>query len=196
MRDYLNYIRNLFIYFIWVLKGSPIPPHILYKRKRIKLYAKKFNCKTFIETGTADGKTLIAVKRCFNKLMSVEIYEPNYLVAIKRTSHIKKIRLYLGDSGELLGKMIDNIDDRCLFWLDGHYSGSGTGKSNLETPIIKELNYIKGHKQNDHIILIDDSRLFNGIHDYPDIKEIEKKLLEINSNYKILIEKDCIIVSP
>ncbi len=63
--------------------------------------------------------------------------EPN-----KDLSKMSHITLYQGDSGVLLPEIISEVSEPVLFWLDGHYSGEGTGKAVLETPIIEEVNVI------------------------------------------------------
>ena len=49
--------------------------------------------------------------------------------------------------------------------------------------------------RNDHIILIDDARLFTGIDDYPILGKIFEELRKINSEYKIEVDYDCIIAT-
>lgn len=40
--------------------------------------------------------------------------------------------------------------------------------------MLKELRTIFDHKVRDHVILIDDARLFDGTHDYPFIDELRE----------------------
>ena len=49
------------------------------------------------------------------------------------------------------------------FWLDGHYSGSGTFKGDIETPIVKELELVELYlnRFTQVKIFIDDIREFN-----------------------------------
>ena len=63
--------------------------------------------------------------------------------------------------------MINTSNGRILFWLDGHYSGEGTGGCDEVCPIIAELRLIAQSKRKDHCILIDDARLFIGEDGYP-----------------------------
>lgn len=196
MRDFLSLIKNYLFYFFWILRGRKYPPlDILYKRKRLKRLAKEFNCDTLIETGTYNGKTVHFLRKRFKKIMSVEVYKPCYDEAIKRTFGCINIELFYGDSRQLLPEMIDKIEGKCLFWLDGHFSGQGTGMAESECPVLEELSAIKNAKRNDHLILIDDAREFKGKNDYPALFEVIKALYFINANYSIEIKEDCIIAT-
>jgi hypothetical protein len=52
-----------------------------------------------------------------------------------------------------------------LFWLDGHFCGGVSAHGDKGTPILEELNLILSHRVKEHVILIDDARLFNGTFD-------------------------------
>jgi hypothetical protein len=196
MRVFLSLLKNYISYFLWILRGRKYPPmDILYKRKRLKKLGKKFNCDSLIETGTYNGKTIFYLRKRFKKIMSVEVYKPCYQDALKRVQRFKNIELFYGDSRQQLPIMIVKIEGRCLFWLDGHYSGSGTGMSESECPVIEELIAIKEAKRKDHLILIDDAREFKGGNDYPPLHEVLKLLYDINQNYSVEIKEDCIIAT-
>ncbi len=96
----------------------------------------------------------------------------------------------------MLRKIKPDIEGRCLFWLDAHYSGNGTGRGATECPIVEELKIIKSYSRNDHVILIDDAREFKGQNDYPPIFTVLELIYEINPNYQIEIKNDCIIATP
>lgn len=110
-----------------------------------------------------------AVNKKFKKIYSIELNEPLYRKARKRFAKNNHILIIFGDSTVQLKKILPKIDKPCLFWLDAHYSGKGTAKGDLETPIMEEMNLILNHSNLKHIILIDDARLFIGKNDYPSI---------------------------
>lgn len=193
MRDFFSLAKNYMFYFLWILKGRKNPPHPLFKRKRIKSIAKRYNCETIIETGTADGKTMKYLRKNFKKLLSIEIYEPNYIVASNRLKKYSHIKLFYGDSADLLASMIQDIDGKCLFWLDGHFSGEGTGLGKNECPLKEELKIIKSSGRIGDIILIDDAREFYEHAGYPTIDYVINYLKEINPKFDISIKNDCVI---
>jgi len=94
-----------------------------------------------------------------------------------------------------MSEMIEKISGRVLFWLDAHYSGPGTAKGETECPLITELDTIKKHHRNNHCILIDDAHFFDGSH-YPSLETVREKLLSINRNYNIFVQRDCILALP
>ena len=96
----------------------------------------------------------------------------------------------------LLNEMIKKSGKRCLFWLDGHYSGKGTGKDEMNCPTANELIIIKNSGRKNDVILIDDAREFKGKDGYPALYKVLELLYEINPNYKIEIKEDCIMAFP
>jgi hypothetical protein len=108
----------------------------------------------------------------FDRLISMEI-EPHFYRRAQSVFRGKpNVTLLRGDSGELLPEILGTIQCPCVFWLDAHYSGGLTGRSELQTPIRRELETILNHSHR-HIILIDDADCFDGTHDYPELAWIE-----------------------
>ena len=175
----------------WVKKGRVKSPPQPYRRKIIKLYAKRFSINIFIETGTYLGDTVKAVKKNFKEIYSIELNKMLYLTAKQKFVKYKHINIILGDSSKKLPEILSKLDGPCLFWLDAHYSGGNTSKANVETPVTKELRCILNHPNKNHVILIDDAHDFTGKNDYPTIPELK----EIVNHYeeKILIVKEDII---
>ena len=147
----------------------------------------------FVETGTFLGETLYAVRNSFDKLISIEIDNAFASKAINRFKHWKKITVHCGDSGELLPSILNDIKDRTLFWLDGHYSGGYTSRGKLDTPIEAELNAIFKHSIKSHVILIDDSHCFGTLKDYPTLKHVQD-LCARNGYGDFTVRDDIIIV--
>jgi len=82
------------------------------------------------------------------------------------------VHIHQGDSGEVLGAVIAPLEEPCLFWLDGHYSGGITALGAESTPILRELEAIAAHPIPAHVILIDDARCFTGTDGYPTIDDL------------------------
>ena len=140
---------------------------------------------TLIETGTYKGEMIEATKNIFDRIVSIEIDRELYLNATKKFAENPKIKIIEGDSGIVLSSVLRSIGDDCLFWLDGHYSGAGTSKSDINTPIIKELTCIFENYPGRYVILIDDARCFDGTSDYPDINLIKKMAMERNLKFDV-----------
>ncbi|TAF67811.1 MAG: hypothetical protein EAZ55_01975 [Cytophagales bacterium] len=159
----------------------------------IKDLANQFGVSIFIETGTFKGYMLQGLMPYFARLYSVEIYEPLYAKALQIFKKYPKVRLILGDSAEQVPLLLKELSEPALFWLDGHYSGEGTGTAQEHSPILAELNNIFSHRVKNHILLIDDARFFTGKDGYPTLEALEKFVKE-NSTYQHFSVNDDLIL--
>ena len=105
------------------------------------------HCSVFLETGTFHGKGVAqALKAGYSKVISIEIFEPLYkgnLLRFSKEIEEGRVQLVLGDSGYVIGKTIEPIDEPILFWFDAHdQTMSGAGVGDVKCPIIKELTNI------------------------------------------------------
>ena len=176
----------------WVKNGTPSPPHPNFKRKTVKAYAKKFKIHTLIETGTYRGDMVIDNQKNFKKIYSIELDKKLYEKAVERCKPYSHISLYHGDSTDILPKILLNIKKPCLFWLDAHYSGKGTAKGELDTPILKEMELILNEPNLNSVILIDDAREFVGINGYPTIKQLKEIVLTKRKDWLFIVKYDMI----
>lgn len=176
----------------WYKMGMHPPAPPVLKHKIVKAYADKFLINLFVETGTYLGEMVDATRRTFEKIYSIELDDTLYKNAKKKYIKYNHISLIHGDSSKILPIIFSKIKQSCLFWLDAHYSGGITGKGEVETPIREELNCILKNSKFDHVILIDDARLFIGKKDYPTLKELKKLISKKRPNYYFIVKKDII----
>lgn len=156
-------------------------------------YSGKAN--VFIETGTHTGKTTeLAASLGFRTVYTIELSEQFYHAAKKKFASNPHIHCILGDSAEQLIRILPNIDEPVLFWLDGHWSMGDTARGEKAVPIYEELAAIARHHIKGHTILIDDLRLMGNqdepIEDWHEIslEETKRRCLEINPEYKFSFE--------
>ena len=180
----------------WKIKGKRLSPPHLIKQRLVKKFAKKYNLKVFIETGTYLGSMVNATKKTFRKIYTIELDEKLYKRAKNKFKGEKGIKVLFGDSSIVLPKVSKNITKPCLFWLDAHYSKGITTKGNKETSIIDELTVILNHEVKNHLLLIDDADKFNGENDYPTLKELKKFVLKKNQNLDLKVLNNIIIITP
>ena len=192
----LRDLREAVRYPIWLLTGAPPPDNHFYKTKRIREICQRYNCITFIETGTFFGQMVAAVHRRFKRTMSVELslelYEGNRI----SFEHESSVKIFYGDSSATLGQMVSESTGRILYWLDGHFSGGVTACGAEVTPILQELETIKSHKRPDDCILIDDVRLFTGFDGYPKLEDVKKLIRDISPSYEFIVDRDCLLALP
>jgi hypothetical protein len=179
----------------WLKEGRPSPTPHLIKQLTIKEYAKAFNLSILVETGTYMGDMVYAMKDNFRKIMSIELSPELMEAAKKRFANFEHIEILNGDSGQIIPKILSSVSEPVLFWLDAHYSGGFTAKDKVETPIIKELQYIFELPCN-HVILIDDARCFTGENDYPTLEEVRDFVLQKRPKFQVDIESDIIRIFP
>jgi len=142
------------------------------KRQLIIQYAKDRGIKLFVETGTYYGETVEAVRDYFDEIWSVEISNNLYSLAAQKFNHHPHIHIIEGDSSIILPDILKKINDPCLFWLDGHFSGGDTSRGKEDSPVKEELKYILDHDQLNHVLLLDDVSDFSGHNGYPTIEEV------------------------
>jgi hypothetical protein len=179
----------------WEKNGRPLPPPHIVKQKAIEEFRKKFQPTILAETGTYLGDMVEAQRTKFKKIYSIELSQKLFRRAIKRFKDHAHITILQGDSGVVLNKLIKEIDQPALFWLDGHYSGGITAKAEKECPVPEELETILKSSL-PHIILIDDARLFNGSRDYPTVEQIVEIIKSNNRQYLVEIKDDIIRLTP
>lgn len=128
----------------------------------------KYNIVNFIETGTGMGETLDYVSNCnFKSIQSCEIERDQYNM-LKQKYKDDRIRLWCGDSTNMLITMLNNTSGPSLIFLDAHFPGTGYVRdsfiqtSDINTlPLEDELNILKSYKYlNESVIVVDDLRIY------------------------------------
>jgi hypothetical protein len=176
----------------WKSKGKPVPAPQSIKTDIIAGYGKRFNITTLVETGTFHGDTLWALRDSFRKLVSIEIDQTLHERAKRRLGRYPNINLVLGDSAKALPAVLAELRGPAVFYLDGHYSGGITGKSDEVSPILRELGYIFKHPENDHVILIDDARLFKREEGYPELADVKAFMVKARPSWTFEVVDDII----
>lgn len=137
---------------------------------------------TFIETGTYEGRTISKFKDMYKTYHTIEIVESFYNKTKNKHRDSKNVHFHLGNSPIVLKELIKDITEPVTFWLDAHYQG-GQQPGDTLAPIKSELEVIKSHDINTHMIMIDDVRLFRGYGTTVD--EVTSLLKSINPDYTI-----------
>lgn len=178
----------------WVAQGKPVPPPHVVKQHTVLEYGRLYSLHTLIETGTYLGEMVNAAKDAFRNIITVELEPTLYERAKQMFSSYPHISVLFGDSGEVLGKILADITEPCLFWLDGHWTGGPvkSARGKLETPIREELHHILQHPVKEHVILIDDARLFTGENDYPTLDEVRELVRNLEPSFQFHVEHDII----
>ena len=151
------------------------------KHQTIQAYAKRFGLRTFVETGLFYGNTVALLRRRFSRLISIELDPVLCERAKRRFQSCPRIEIIHGDSATELPKLLPNLSEPCLFWLDAHYWTGATfpegamdraPEGHVENPVLIELGEILQHRIQNHVILIDDADHFTGEAGWPTIATV------------------------
>jgi hypothetical protein len=142
----------------------------------------KKDCTIFFETGTHQGDSVAdALYLGYEKIFSVEVAEVYYNMCVEKFKNNDNVYLFLGDSNIRMPEMLTMVDQKALFWLDGHWLA---GHENTGEPIWKELEFLESQPIKTHTILIDDiDPLFPGRE-----TDLKQAILKINPAYKFVME--------
>lgn len=157
----------------WEARGRPNTPPSSIKHEIIRECARRFGLAVFVETGTYHGGTVVAMKHAFRRLYTVELDAELALRAHRRFARDGRVTVYQGDSARVLPTILARLTEPALFWLDAHYSGPGTARGSPDRPITQELDAILAHPVRGHVVLIDDTRCFGVLPDYPTLADLE-----------------------
>jgi len=178
----------------WHSGGRQLPPPHIFKAMRIREVSRRYQCRILIETGTCLGEMILATIGDFEQIHSIELSPLLAARAQDRLTRHRHVTIHQGDSGELLPKVLDVVEERALIWLDAHYSGHITAKAELDSPISRELTAIAKHLG--HCVLIDDAHMFVGSGGYPTIEETRELALHCFPTYTFSMVHDIIELLP
>lgn len=134
--------------------------------------------KVAVEGGTYYGESSLKLAEHFSTVFTVEASEVIFHKAPTKVMQETRIKRYLGDTREILKKLIRE-NDNIFFWLDSHWSGGETHGEGDECPVLEEIKIILNSNIKNFAILIDDARYFltpppepHNKDNWPSIKEI------------------------
>lgn len=157
---------------------------------------------TFVESGTHTGQTIVNLVNSFLELHTIEVAFTyyNFFNQVKIQENYNNVKNYFGDTVKILPEILESCEekDKCIFWLDGHFSSGNTEYGEKHVPLIEECCLIdRLYKAENGIIFIDDFRLF-GTHLTEDWSDINlDNILNCFKNFKIkknFVKDDILII--
>lgn len=143
--------------------------------------------KTFIETGSMEGWTMdVATAHGFEVMHGIELMQKYYDFSIEQQKDKPNVHFWLGESPDILPDIVKNLTTPATFWLDAHGSGPDIpGGKYGRCPLVQEIAAIALSPCKEHVLMIDDIRLF-GTHewDFVSKESVLEAIYKINPNYK------------
>ena len=156
---------------------------------------------SFVETGTGMGVTSATAAGLFQRVFTVEIDPAMYRRADKELAPHKNVTRYLGDSVSVLPKIMDELGDKAMWWIDSHWCG-GPRVGNVECPLLDELRLINSRGSATDCLFIDNIGLMtmppytpHKQDEWPTIAQVVAVLQE-NPKWHITRLCDCLIATP
>lgn len=161
-----------------------------------------FDVQTFVEAGTYQGGTTSWAAKQFAHVLTIENSQILYEQTKQKYQDISNIDFLFGDTRNCLKELVPTLDKPAIFWLDSHWCGGESYGESDQCPLIEELNIIN-QSSVEHILLIDDARLFlappplpNDLKYWPPIDQVIDAIKENFSDRYIVIQEDVIIATP
>ena len=126
----------------------------------------------------------------FQRIYSIELSQSLYERAVQRFRKDDQVTIIQGDSAEVLQTLVPEIRGEAIFWLDGHYSGGITALGAKVSPILEEITAIFSDNAFDHVLIVDDARLFTGEGGYPTVQEVSDLVARLRPEYRLEIKTD------
>ena len=120
---------------------------------------------SFIETGSFKGGTSAWAANHFRHVITIEGMPGRWWKTWNNTlGQLSNVATLLGESGDLLPRILSVLQVPAIFWLDAHYctTNHDEQKQGLSVcPVMHELLAINAHAcAHLHVIMVDDARLF------------------------------------
>lgn len=162
----------------------------------------RFQVNVFVETGTNRAETAVWAAENFGSVFTIEANGPLHQQAKGTFGNRENIHFLEGDSRTHIRSLLTRLTEPAIFWLDAHWCGEDTFGKSEECPVIGELELINASKV-DHLVLIDDARLFLAPpplpHDakhWPDVAAICKLLSTPENSRYVVVHDDVFIGVP
>jgi hypothetical protein len=143
-------------------------PHSYSKFRTLKSVQRRTGAKTLIETGTFRGVTTRRCAPLFQRIYTIEIDPQLASAAARHLKPFPHITVIEGDAQKEVLRILSSKTERdVLIFLDGHYSGAGTGMGDKPEPAADILEALGKHVDSIVGIVVDDFREFGAAPGWP-----------------------------
>ena len=158
----------------WIAAGRIPPPPPIVKQLIVKRHQARCGLQTFVETGTFTGEMVQALLPHFRSIITIE-YDPLLAAAARRRFAANRhVTVLEGDSAILFPRVIADLREPALCWLDAHFTGGATAGAGRTVPLLAELSAIAASPTRAPVVLIDDARCLTGREGFPTLGEVRR----------------------
>jgi hypothetical protein len=142
------------------------------KRRHLLALFQEHGHRVFVESGTYRGDTTAFFLRYAERLLTVEVDPRLFQRARARFADAPKVQVIEGDALVEIPRVVGELTEPPLIWLDGHYSGGETGKGAEVEPALEIIRRLGGVAPAGSTIVVDDLRLFGLLPDFPRLDDL------------------------
>jgi hypothetical protein len=182
-------------YWYWKLRGEPRRiPHLI-KQRTINQYAREFGLTTLVETGTYYGEMVAAMIDRFRRIYSIELDPELAAQANQRFRNRSHVEIIRGDSQIVVPWLLQQLNERCLWWLDAGYCG-WSGTTGSSTRLGSEFSAILSDGIQDHVILMDDADGIKDEHGSPILSQVVASIESSYPNRQVTVAHNIMRITP
>ena len=156
-----------------------------------------------VETGTYEGESAVALRGLFKHVWTIEVDQARYDAARARHAGAD-VDFLLGSSDVVLPRLLRDLEEPALFWLDGHWMEDQPVQSAPACPVLPEIAAIDAWAHGSRsAVLVDDVRLFAASlgpprfpFAWPTLMEVLDRLRANGDRYVTIIDDVIIAVPP
>ena len=158
----------------------------------------------FVETGTYEGASVLAVLPFFTEIHTIELSEELCARAKEAFANQPEVHVHQGHSPDVLKELAPKLKRRrTLFWLDAHWSDQPRAAGQGERPpLLEELAAI-GSLGPDSVVMIDDARLIVAPppapadpDQWPELERVLTGLSNLSHKHEPMVIDDVILFFP
>lgn len=152
--------------------GRVAPPSEHAKRRHLRALFRERGHHTLVESGTYRGDTTAYFLPYAQRVLTVEVDGRLAERARQRFADTPKVQVVEGDALVEIPRIVGELREPALVWLDGHYSGGETGQGAEVEPALAIIKRLGGSAPAGTTIVVDDIRLFGLLPDFPRLDDL------------------------
>jgi hypothetical protein len=169
---------------------------------------RRFDLKVAVETGTYFGAGALQLASLCDRVWSIERDGELAEFAQETYAHVGNLTIVQGDSAECMERVLLEVDEPTLFFLDAHWFRLSPRADVALSPqcrVLEELEAIRSccrHIERS-VVMVDDALMFLGAlprpfvrKDFPSIIDVIDRLRGLSPSFHVLVTDDVIIAGP